>query len=160
MEKVAKAVLRYLFQQYLKGPAVVYQINGITTQHNADPIMLSDYMVEKNWIREQWVHQNNMVTCKITVQGIEEINPSFIHNKLKDLIDRLVRTDGRKDLMEIFQHNIREYSIALDMIYQLEKLKLVAVVHHAGRIAIELTPSGWRYAEQNGRPLLALISVA
>src|SRR5687767_6331587 len=160
MEKVAKAVLRYLFHQYLKGPTVLYEINGITNQYKADPIVVSNYLSEKNLIREAWIHQNNVVTCKITVQGIEEINPSFIREKLKYVMNGLREAGGRKSLTEIFQHKIEEYSIALDMIYELEKLALVMIIHNQGSIDIELTATGRRYADQQGKSLLALMTVA
>ena len=129
MEKVSKAVLRYLFHEYLKGPTVFYSINGVTDSFKSDAVAVSNFMMEKQWIREQWIHQSNLVTCRITVLGIEEINPAFIHNKLKYLIDGLVKAGGRKSLTDIFQNKIEAYAIALDIVYQLEKLELVTLVH-------------------------------
>jgi hypothetical protein len=160
MEKVSKAVLRYLFQEYLKGPTVLYSINGITDLYKSDPVAVSNFMMEKQWIREPWIHQNNLVTCRITVIGIEEVNPVFIQNKLKYLINGLVKAGGRKSLMEIFQNKIEEYAIALDIVYQLEKLELVKIIHEKGSIDIELTSHGWRYAERQDKSLFALMSVA
>jgi hypothetical protein len=160
MEKVSKAILRYLFQEYVKGPTILYSINCITDLYKVDPIAVSDYLVEKKWVREQWIHQNNLVACRITVEGIEEINPLFIRNKLKKLIGGLMDGGGRKSLTEIFQNKIEEYSIALDIIYQLEKMGLVAMVHQKGSIDIELTTYGWQYFEKQGKPLLTLMSIA
>lgn len=160
MEKVAKAVLRYLFQEYQKGPAILYSINGIAALFKADPIAVSEYLLEKNWVREQWVHQNNLVTCRITVEGMQVINPLFIHNKLKKLIDGLVDGGGRKSLMHIFQNKIEEYAIALDIVNQLGKMDLVTITHVQGNIEIELTAEGWRYADNKGKPLLTLMCVA
>jgi hypothetical protein len=160
MEKVSKAVLRYLFQEYLKGPTVLYAINGITDSFKSDVVAVSNFMMEKQWIREQWIHQSNLVTCRITVVGIEEINPAFIHNKLKCLIEGLVKAGGRKSLTEIFQHKIEEYAIALDIVYQLEKLELVTIINEKGTIDVELTTQGWHYAEKQGRSLFTLMAVA
>jgi hypothetical protein len=160
MEKVSKAVLRYLFQEYVKGPAVLYSINAITDVHKADPIAVSNYMMEKQWIREQWIHQNNLVTCRITVLGIEEIDSVFIHNKLKYLITGLVKAGGRKSLVEIFQNKIEEYAIALDIVYQLEKLELVTLIHEKEAIDVALTTQGWHYAENKGKSLFTLMAVA
>ena len=160
MEKVSKAVLRYLFQEYLKGPTVLYSINGVTEIYKVDPITVSNYMMEKQWIREQWVHQNNLVTCRITVLGIEEIDSIFIHNKLKYLLTGLVKAGGRKSLVEIFQNKIEEYAIALDIVYQLEKLELVTLIHEKGAIDVALTRQGWHYAENQGKSLFAIIAAA
>jgi hypothetical protein len=159
MEKAAKAILRYLFREYLKGPTVLYSINAIADVHKVDPIAVSNFMVERKWIREQWIHQNNLVTCRITAEGIEEVDPIFIRNKLKKLIDGLVDGGGRKSLMEIFQNKIEEYAIALDIVNQLEKLGLVTIVHQEGSIHIELTTLGWKFAEK-GKTLLTLMAVA
>lgn len=160
MEKVSKAVLRYLFHEYLKGPTVLYSINGVTDSFKSDAVAVSNFMMEKQWIREQWIHQSNLVTCRITVLGIEEINPAFIHNKLKCLSDGLVKAGGRKSLTDIFQNKIEAYAIALDIVYQLEKLELVTLVHEKGTIDVALTTQGWLYAEQRGRSLFTLMAVA
>ncbi len=57
MEKVARATLRYLFQEYLKGPFVSYSINQITNSFRADAELAeANYLSERNWIREQWVY--------------------------------------------------------------------------------------------------------
>jgi hypothetical protein len=160
MEKVSKAVLRYLFQEYLKGPTVLYSINGVADSFKFDAVAVSNFMMERQWIRETWVHQNSIVMCRITVVGIEEINPSFIHNKLKYLIDGLIQAGGRKSLTEIFHNKIEEYAIALDIVYQLEKLKLVTLVHENGTIDVALTRHGWHIAEKQGKSLFTLMAVA
>ena len=126
----------------------------------ADAVEVANYLSERNWIRELWVYQNNQVTCRITVPGIEEIDPVFIRNKLKKLVGGLVSEGGRRSLMEIFQNKIEEYSIALDIVYQLEKLKLVNIIHDHGTIHIELTPHGWNFFEKKDRPLFALMVAA
>lgn len=160
MEKVSKAILRYLFQEYLKGPSVQYSINGITTQFKSDPIAVSNYMMERHWIREQWIHQTNLVTCRITVLGIEEVDPVFVHNKVKDLITRLIKAGGRKSLTEIFQNKIGEYAVAFDIVCQLEKLGLVTFVHDEGSLDVTLTMEGWQYLEKHGKSLFALMAIA
>lgn len=160
MDKVARAVLRYLFQEYLRGPAVSYGINHITDSHKADAVAVADYLSEKGWIRELWVYQNNQVTCRITVAGIEEINPVYIHNKLKQLVSALVDAGGKKSLAGIFRNNIEEYPIALDIVNQLEKLTLVSIIHESGEIIIELTPYGYKFFEKKGRPLMSLMVAA
>jgi predicted transcriptional regulator len=159
MEKAAKAILRYIFREYLKGPTVLYAINRIADLYHADPIEVSNYLTEKKWIREQWVHQNNLVTCRITVAGIEEINPLFINNKLKILISGLVEGGGEKNLTDILQNKIEEYAFALDVVYQLEKLGLITIAHQGGEIQIALTAAGWRFA-QKGKPLHTFMAVA
>lgn len=160
MEKVIHATLRYLFQEYLKGPAVPYAINPVTDLHKSDALQVANYLSERNWIREQWVYQNKQVTCRITVAGIEEINPTYIHNKLRSLIGGLISEGGRKSLMSIFQHKIEEYSIALDIVYQLEKLELINIIHEHGEINIELTPYGWKFFEKKGKSMFTLMMMA
>lgn len=160
MEKVARATLRYLFQEYLRGPSIPYAINHITDSYKADPVPVANYLSERNWIREQWVSRNQLVTCRITVAGIEEINPVYIHNKLKNLVGGLVSDGGRKSLMSIFQNKIEEYSIALDIVYQLEKLGLVNIIHEHGEINIELTSYGWKFFDKSGKSMLTLMAVA
>lgn len=160
IDKVSRGVLRYLFQEYLKGPTIQYSINRVTNLSKADAAEVGNYMLDKQWIRELWIHQNNLVTCRIAIAGIEEVNPAFIHTRVKNLITELIEGGGRKSLMEIFQHKIREYAITLDIVYQLEKLGLVAMMHRDENILIELTAAGWKYSEVPGKSLLTLMSVA
>ena len=160
MEKLARATLRYLFQEYLRGPAVSYAINHITNSYKVSAIDVAHFLAGRNWIREQWVYQNDTVTCRITVAGIEEIDPKYIHNKVRTLITTLAVNGGKRSLMDIYQNKIEEYSIALDIVYQLEKLSLINIVHHQGEINIELTPNGWKFLEKKDRPLLALMVAA
>lgn len=160
IDRVSKAVLRHLFQKYLEAPTVVYAINRITDLSKSDAIEISTYMMEKNWVREVWVHQSKIVTCRITVQGIQEINPSFITIKVKKLVTELMRGGGKKSLAEIFQYNIQEYAIALDIVYRLEKSGFITMAPEKGVIHVELTAAGWHHAERQGKSLLALMAVA
>jgi hypothetical protein len=160
MDKVAKATLRYLFKEYLKAPSVPYTINSVTDQYKADAVKVSHYLLEQKWIRERWVHQNQLVTCRITVSGIEEIDPSFIDFKLKRLATGLISSGGIKSLADIFDSELNEYAIALDLVYQLQKLGLVLMLHRNGSIVIELTGEGWKYFQKNQKPLYSLMSVA
>jgi hypothetical protein len=100
------------------------------------------------------------VVCRITVAGIEEIDPKYINSKLKSLVGGLGVDGGRKSLMDIFQRNIEEYLIALDIVHQLEKLGLVNIVHERGEITIELTDYGWKFFQKKDRPLLTLMVAA
>jgi hypothetical protein len=160
IEKVSRATLRYLFQEYIKGPGVPYSINTVTDQFKADPVAVASFMMDRHWIREQWVHQNDLVTCRITVLGIEEVDPVFVHNKIKYLITSLIKAGGRKSLMEIFEHKIEEYAVAFDMVCQLEKLELVTIIHDEGRLDVALTPEGWNYPERRGKSLFSVMAVA
>jgi hypothetical protein len=160
MEKIARATLRYLFQKYLKDPAVQYTINSISDLYKVDAVEVSNYLLEQKWIKERWIHSNGKVTCRITVSGIEEINPSFIHLKLKKLIGGLIEAGGQKSLNDIFSNRIEEYAIALDLVYQLEKLGYIKIRHIEGTINIELTPHGWKFFEKRDKPMYALMAVA
>jgi predicted transcriptional regulator len=158
MEKIARATLRHLFNEYLKAPAVLYTINHIIAPYKADPIEVSSYLAEKHWIRERWIYQNNLVACRITVAGIEEVNPAFIYTKLKRLMVGLLSAGGRRGLMEVFDNNLQEYVIALDIVFELQKLGLIEIIHHGGNIEIELTESGYKFAERKGRSLFVLVA--
>ena len=160
MQKVAIAVLQYLFRQYQKGPAILYSINSVTNSYKTDPIAVSEYMLEKKWIREQWVHQNNIVTCRITLEGIKVIDPLFIQHRVRELLNELVKGGGKKSLTEILQIKVDEYAIALDIVYQLESLDFVTFAHEDGNIYIDLTDKGRTYADTQGKSLPPLVLVA
>jgi hypothetical protein len=160
MDQVAKAILRYLFQNYQKAPNVLYSINSITDSYTSDPIAVSEYLSERKWIREQWTSDNNDVACRITVEGIQAIDPHFIQNRVKRIVTELTSIHGRLSLDQLFQNNIKEYAITLDVIHEMKERQLVSVHHTAGKIEVELTTEGWRLAENEGKHLFILMSVA
>ena len=157
-QKAAKDTLRYLFAEYLKGPAVIYSINAITRKHNVSAVALSDYLLTLDFIRERWVYPDETVSCKITIRGIEEIDPIYVREKLRDLIGGLGEAGGSKELLEILVHKLQEYSIALDLVKQLETKGLVKIRHPQGSIVVELTERGWKYYETGSRSFFTLMS--
>ena len=160
MEKAARATLKFLFNEYLKGPTVLYTVNPVIDHLKEDVVAVTDYMLEKHWIRERWVYDNKNVACRITVEGIEAINPLFVDTKLRELIGGLVTAGGKRSLSDILQNRIHEYSISLDIVYQLEKLGLILIIHQQGNIHIQLTDLGWKYVEKTGKSLFTLMAVA
>lgn len=158
LEKPAKETLRYLFSEYLKGPAAIYTINEVTKKYRVDAIELSDYMLARGWIRERWIYMENQVGCKITIKGIEEIDPAYVREKLRQMIGGLGESGGSKALIEILEYKVQEYSIALDIVRQLEHLGLIQIRHPKDSIVIELTNEGRKYYEKGSRSFFTLMS--
>src|SRR5687768_2627198 len=115
-ERSARQILKYLFAEYLKGPSVIYTITDIAKKHHVDAVELSDYLLANGWIRERWVYPGNQVSCKITIKGIEEIAPAYVRERLRQMIGGLGESGGSKALIEVLEHKLSEYSIALDMV--------------------------------------------
>ena len=128
--------------------------------HGADPIAVSQFLLEKNWIRERWIFQDNRVSCRITVAGIEEVDSIFIRNKLRRIIGSLVSAGGTKELKEIFENRLEEYAVNLDIVFQLEKLAMVNIVRREGSIFISLTEEGKAFFSRKGKLLYSMMSIA
>lgn len=160
LEKAAHEILRYLFTEYLKGPTVLYSLTKVSKKYKIDALKLSDYLIENEFIRERWIYPDNSVACKITIRGIEEIAPAFVNSKLRQLIGGLGEAGGKKNLMEILEHKIEEYSIALDLVRQLESLNLVCTRHPQNGIEIELSDEGWRLYHNGSRTFFTLMAMA
>jgi len=160
LQKASHEVLRYLFHEYQKAPTVSYAIDTIAKRLKTDVIELSDYMLANQWIRERWVYSSNEVSCRITIRGIEEIAPSYVREKLLQLVGTLGESGGSKSLMEILQFRIEEYAIALDMVQQLETLGLVRSTHPKDAIIVELTDEGWKYYQKGSKTFFTMMAVA
>jgi hypothetical protein len=158
IERASRDTLRYLLQEYLKGPAVPYNISGIAKRHNILPGALSDYMMENGWIRERWIYQNGEVTCKITIKGIEEVDPVYVRTKLRHVIGGLGEAGGSKELTELLQIKISEYSITMDIVKQLDAMGFIRILHPNNSIVVELTEEGWKYYEKGSRSFFTLMS--
>jgi hypothetical protein len=158
MEKAAREVLRYLFAEYLKGPSVVYSTAPVTKKFKIDSLELSDYMLMFDWIRERWIYPDGTFACRITIKGIEEINAAYVREKLRQVIGGLGAAGGSKPLVDILEYKLEEYSIALDLIRQLESLGLVAIRHPQNTIIIELTEKGRKFYEKGSSTFFTLMT--
>jgi len=145
LEKPGRYVLRYLFSEYKKGPSVIYPINEIVKKYAVDAVALSDYLLEKGWIRERWIYAGNEVACRITITGIERIDPAYFRKKVDQIIAGLASAGSPRALLEILEFNIEEYAIASDFVNQLERLGLVKIQNPDNTITVELTNAGRRY---------------
>lgn len=157
-DKAAREILHYLFAEYIKGPAVNYTINGIAKKLRVDVMDITDYMLEKGWIRERWIYSSDAVGCKITIRGIEQVESAWVRERLRQVIGGLGEAGGSKDLVEILQYKIEEYSIALDIVRQLENLGLIVIKHPRDSIVIELTEEGRRSYEKGSQTFFTLMS--
>lgn len=160
MNKAIKTILRFLFHEYLKGANVPYTINAVAASCNADPVAISAYLLEKKWIRERWIFQDNRVSCRITIAGIEEVDRTFIHNRIRRIIGGLIEQGGTRDLKEILESKLDEYAINMDIVFQLEKLAMVRVEHHSAAIIISLTDYGRQFFLRKGNSSFVLMAVA
>ncbi len=158
IERASKDTLRYLLSEYLKGPAVAYNIASVAKRHNIPPATLSDYMLENGWIRDRWIYQNGDVACKITIKGIEEVDPVYVRTKLRQVIGGLGESGGRRELTELLEIKISEYSITMDIVKQLESIGFIRILHPESSIVIELTEAGWKYYEKGSRTFFTLMS--
>jgi hypothetical protein len=158
-DKACKETLRYLFSAYVKAPAVPYSIAPTVRKHNANPIEVSNFLLDSGFIRDLWIYQGaDDVSCRITIKGIEEIDPAYVREKLKQLIGGLGESGGSKELLEILTYKLDEYSIAVDLVKQLELLGFVKVRHPKDQIIVELTEEGWKYYEKGSRSFFTLMS--
>jgi hypothetical protein len=158
LEKAARETLRYLFGEFIKAPTVIYVITSVSKRLKVDAIALSDYLLENRWIRERWIYPDDTVGCRITIKGIEEVEPSYVREKLGHLIGTLVDAGGSKALTEILEFNLQEFSISLDLVNQLESMNLVKVHHPKDSIIVELTEEGRLFYERDGRAFLTLMT--
>ncbi|HYG19122.1 MAG TPA: hypothetical protein VD816_09335 [Ohtaekwangia sp.] len=157
-QKVARGILRYLFKAYLKGPSIIYNINSAVQSNKVNVVNLSDEMLERAWIRERWIYPGDVVACRITILGIEEVYPTYVRTKLSYLMGSLADAGGSKDLMEILEYKIEEYSIALDLVKQLELLQVVEIRHQGDSFVIQLTDKGWLNYEKGRRTFFTLVA--
>lgn len=156
LEKAARNTLRYLFSEYKKGPSVLYPINEVCRKFGVDPVELSNYLLEKSWIRECWTYSNNSVACRITIKGIEAIDPVYVRDRLDSIIGGLANAGQSKSLIEILEYDLKDFPIALDLINQLESLGLVKILNPNHVIMVELTATGLKHNERRKGGLFAL----
>ena len=92
------------------------------------------------------------------MKGIEEVDAVYVRTKLRHLIGGLGEAGGSKDLTDLLEIKLSEYSITMDIIKQLDTLGFIRILHPANKIVIELTEQGWKYYEKGSRTFFTLMS--
>jgi hypothetical protein len=156
LEKPAREVLRFLFTEYLKAPAATHSINGVAKKCKIDPDELGAYLISHDWVMD--LYSGSTVACRITIKGIEEIDPIFVREKLKQVIGGLGEAGGSKELIEVLSYRIEEYSITMDIIRQLENLGFIEVGHRRDSIVIKLTEKGRGSYQKGSRSFFTLMT--
>jgi len=156
LEKPARSVLRYLFSEYKKGPSVLYPINEICKKYDVDPVVLSNFLLEKSLIRECWTYSNNTVACRITIKGIETIDPVYVRDRLDRIIGGLADAGQSRALLEILEYDLKDFPIVSDLVNQLESLGLVKIHNLNHVITVELTAAGLKHNERRKGGFFAL----
>jgi hypothetical protein len=155
-EKPAREALRFLFAEYLKAPAATHPISIVAKKYKVDPDELGGYLMSQGWVMD--LYSGNTVACRITIKGIEEIDPIFVREKLKQVIGGLGEAGGSKELIDILSYRIEEYSITMDIIRQLENLGLIEVSHRKDSIVIQLTEKGRGAYQKGSRSFFTLMA--
>lgn len=156
LEKTAREALRFLFAEYLKAPAVVHPLNVIAKKNRVDPDELGAYLAAHEWIMD--LFSGSTIACRITIKGIEEIDPVYVREKLKRLIGGLSEAGGSKELIEILSYKAEDYSVAMDIIRQLERLGLIEIRHPKDTIIVQLTEKGRGFYQRGNRSFFTLMS--
>jgi hypothetical protein len=155
-EKPGREALRFLFTEYLKAPAATHSIDHVAKKLKVDTDELGDYLLSHGWVMD--LYTGSTVACRITIKGIEEIDPIFVREKLKQVIGGLGEAGGSKELIDILSFRIEEYSLTMDIVRQLENLGLIEVGHRKDSIVIQLTEKGRRSYHKGSRSFFTLMS--
>lgn len=158
LDKASYDTLRYLFQEYQKAPSVMYSINKITDRYGVDAVELSDALVEHHLIRERWIYPDDVVTCRITIRGMEQVDPLYVDTQLRMLIGGLEDAGGSRELGDILENKLEQYALALDLVQQLDSMGLVEILHPRNAIIIRLTEEGRRFYQKRGSSLFTLMA--
>jgi hypothetical protein len=156
LEKPARDALRFLFAEYVKAPAATHAINAVAKKYKVDPDELGAFLFSHDWIMD--LYSGSTVACRITIKGIEQIDPIYVREKLKQVIGGLGEAGGAKELIEILSFKIEEYSITMDIIRQLEKLGFIEIGHQKDSIFIQLTEKGRGSYQKGSRSFFTLMA--
>jgi hypothetical protein len=149
-----------LFSEYKKGPSVLYPINSAADKQHVDPLALSNYLLDQGLIRERWIYSSNTVACRITIAGIHKVDPQYVRTWVDQILGNLLRAGGARQLLEVLEHNVAEFSIASDIVNQMERLGFVAISNPDNSILVTLTAKGQTFAEQKKNELPNMMLMA
>jgi hypothetical protein len=149
VQDAKREVLTYLFECYEKDDSL-YSITEIAQKHNIDQHELGKYLVERGLVKNQQYRPTAFI-CQITLDGIEEINPGYVREKMDEVIQALGESGSRGEVMEILGYEPKDYQKAFDLVKYMEARSLLKATQYfgGGSIVTELSLDGREYYEKN-----------
>ena len=151
VEDAMKDTLTYLFEEYEKNPNAIYSIKQIAEKHKIDQHELGELLLESGWIRNQQLQPTDFI-CQITLEGIEEVDPDYVQDKVNQIVQTLGEL-GRSDIVEILGYKPENYQKAMDLAKLLETKNLIQDTQYffpGNNIITELSLWGRKYVEEKG----------
>jgi len=142
-EGLINLILTQLFEAYQKEPQRQFTISHAIRENGLDINETRDFLSNQGWIRDVLTISGD-VFCRITIQGIEHINRTWLMSRLFDIIEGLGTRGGRGDLMEILEVPATHHAMMLDLVRHLEDLNFARLEHSVvdNNLIAELTEEG------------------
>lgn len=113
-------VLEHLFAGYKENPGSIHVINDMCHNNGEDPVQISDQLKAEGLIKDRHIYPGNVVACQITLQGIREIDRSYVEKKLKDAIEGLEKAGGSGNIMKFMGLSDAHFQTGVDIKEELE----------------------------------------
>jgi len=108
-------VLEHLFAAYKENPGSIHVINDVCHHNGEDPVRVSDELKNEKLIKDRHIYPGNVVACRITWQGIRQIDNQYVEEKIKETLHGLKKAGGSGNIMKFMHLSDTHYQIGLDV---------------------------------------------
>jgi len=113
-------VLEHLFAAYKENPGSIHVINDMCHNNQEDPVKVSDALIEERLIKDRHIYPGSVVACKITLQGIRQIDRQYVEEKIQEALKGLEKAGGSGNIMKFMKLTDTHYQAGLDIKDELE----------------------------------------
>jgi len=149
LQAAVKESLQLLYDDYLTSPGSLSYIGEIAEKHEIGKHQLGKYMQEEGYIKDQAFLPTDF-RCRITLIGINEIDPNYIPDMESKIISTLGTLGGRQDAFEVLDLEPKDDVRIRDIVSYLENKRMLEnTMYGPQQIIIQLTLRGQQYYEDN-----------
>jgi len=145
LEKAKLEILTTLFANYKQSPGSLTDIHFLSLKYKIDSVQLSEGLKAEGLIKNLMFLPKDAVVCKITINGILEIDSQYVHQLFYNVINGMGEAGGKGDIVLLLKTDKEHYQIVLDTAHELVRRGLIKIQSGAfetNQLIAELTLNG------------------
>lgn len=149
IQQAQSEVLNFLFTEYLKDEANIFDISPIAQKYRLDVHEFGTLLLDSNLIKNQQ-YLPRTFECEISMNGIATVSPQYINDNVNKILSTLHTLGEWQSIMEILDFEPKSFQRAFDLAKFLEARNLIETQFTHNDVFIKLTPTGRQQFEEQG----------
>lgn len=145
LSKIESDILSFLFTRYKENADLYYDISSLLQQAGADPKQIVEKLKIAELIKPDIIFSGTEVRCAISMNGIAQIDSSYVEEKILTIIKGLGTIGGFGNVMKILGYDRNDHQKGFDLANEMQNrnyIKLLYASHTQNMISVEMLLPG------------------